>query len=215
VQWLERKPPCRILDLGCADGQLGERLRALGHTVVGVDLEKDDLVGERLDDFFEADLDHGIPDEVGDGYDVILAADVLEHVRKPESLLRGMRARLTDHGTVITSVPNFGHWYPRARVVTGRFGYDRRGILDEGHVRFFTRHSFENLVTRAGFAPRRTVSVGLPLEAARRGSAPTEPTSEGEGLLSRTQQIGVDLWPTLFGFQFLYELEPLPGDLTP
>ena len=148
---------------------------------------------------------------------MILAADVLEHVRKPEGLLRDMRARLTDHGTVITSVPNFGHWYPRARVVTGRFGYDRRGILDEGHVRFFTRHSFETMVTRAGYAPRRKVSVGLPLEAARRGgaTATAQPTSEGEGLLSRTQQIGVDLWPTLFGFQFLYELEPLPSDLTP
>src|SRR4051794_5460373 len=181
VQWLENKPPCRILDLGCADGRLGERLRAQGHTVVGVDLEKDDLVGERLDDFFEADLDHGIPKEVGDGYDLILAADVLEHVRKPESLLREMRGLLNDHGTVIASVPNFGHWYPRLRVVSGRFGYDRRGILDDGHVRFFTRHSFEAMVKSAGYATRRKSSVGLPLEAAKRGSAPSgQPSAERE-----------------------------------
>ncbi len=212
VQWLERKAPCRILDLGCADGRLGERLRALGHTVVGVDLEKDDGVGDRLDEFFEADLDQGIPDEVGNGFDVVLAADVLEHVRKPERLLVDMRERLTDHGTVIASVPNFGHWYPRTRVAVGRFGYDRRGILDDGHVRFFTRHSFEQMFTSAGFAKRRSASVGLPLEAAKRGSG-SAGGSENEGLLGRTQQVGVDVWPTLFGFQFLYELEPLHTDI--
>ena len=43
---------------------------------------------ERLTDFYQADLDHGLPAELGDDFDVVLAADVLEHVRSPERAAR-------------------------------------------------------------------------------------------------------------------------------
>ena len=73
-------------------------------------------------------------------------------------------------GSMITSVPNFGHWYPRARVALGRFDYDRRGILDRGHVRFFTRRSFERLVDRVGLRVRRQEALGLPSTLPDRGA---------------------------------------------
>ena len=41
-------------------------------------------------------------------------------------------------------MPN-SDWYPRIKVAVGRFDYDQRGILDAGHVRFFTRGDFERL----------------------------------------------------------------------
>ena len=204
VKWFERKPISRVLDLGCADGRLAELLRACGHEVTGVDLRKTDGVGERVDRFFEADLDRGIPDEVGDGYDVILAADVLEHVRDPRRLLEQCQEHLAPHGTIIASVPNIGHWYPRSRVALGRFDYDRRGILDAGHVRFFTRRSFERIARRAGLETRRRESIGMPLEALSRGS---NGGAHRVTSLGRIERVLVDVWPTLFGFQFLYELE--------
>ncbi len=177
IGWLSRMPPGRVLDLGCDDGALSQRIRACGHEVTGVDRHKLDGVGERVDRFVEADLDQGIPDEVGGDYDVVLAADVLEHVREPARLLADIRTRVAPGGRVITSVPNFGHWYPRGRVAAGRFDYDRRGILDQGHVRFFTRASFERLVAATGFGVRRRVAVGLPLEVTARGSATTRATT--------------------------------------
>jgi glycosyltransferase involved in cell wall biosynthesis/ubiquinone/menaquinone biosynthesis C-methylase UbiE len=204
VRWLERREPCRVLDLGCADGRLAELLRACGHEVTGVDIRKSEGVGERLDAFFEADLDKGIPAEVGDGYDVVLAADVLEHVRDPLALLEDARRVLSARGSVIASVPNFGHWYPRARVALGRFDYDRRGILDEGHVRFFTRRSIQHLFRRAGFEIRRNKTIGLPIEALNRGGDDnTVPAALGQ-----LEHLAVEAWPTLFAFQFLYEIEP-------
>jgi glycosyltransferase involved in cell wall biosynthesis len=206
VQWFERKPPSRILDLGCADGRLGELLRACGHEVTGVDLHKSDGVGERVDRFFEADLDRGIPDEVGGDYDIVLCADVLEHVREPRALLQQAQTHLAPHGTIVASVPNFGHWYPRARVALGRFDYDRRGILDVGHVRFFTRKSFERIVKGAGLAARRTESIGLPLEALNRGG---QDSNNRATPIGKVERLAVDVWPTMFGFQFLYELEPI------
>ena len=105
---------------------------------------------------------------------------------------------------MLASVPNFGHWYPRARTVLGLFDYDRRGILDEGHTRFFTRRSFAKLARSAGFNVARAEAVGLPL-AHLAGSANSNGRVGVAGHLDRT---AVRLRPTLFAYQFIFELRP-------
>ncbi|MGD9797943.1 MAG: methyltransferase domain-containing protein [Acidimicrobiia bacterium] len=222
---LRRRRPGRVLDLGCSDGRLGARLRSLGHEVTGVDVEKHDGVADQLDHFVEADLDHGIPDEVGGPFDVVLAADVVEHVRDPERVLRAAADRLAPGGVLVASVPNFAHWYPRLRVVTGRFDYDRRGILDAGHIRFFTRRSFERAARRAGLEVVSRSAVAMPQEVMARGGGPARggdtarggdagPGGDGEGrpgrasrLLERLNQATVAVWPSLFAYQYVFELE--------
>jgi methionine biosynthesis protein MetW len=207
--WLELRPRSRVLDLGCSDGQLAACLMELGHHVVGVDVREHKHVRDRMAEFHQADLDVGIPEEVGYGYDVVLMADVLQHVREPEQLLAEARGRLRAGGSLMVSVPNFGHWYPRARVALGRFDYDARGILDRGHLRFFTRRSFEALLERGGWAVRRTEVVGLPLEVLDRGGAAgTEGSGRLRRALGRADRSLVALRPQLFGYQLLYELEP-------
>jgi SAM-dependent methyltransferase len=162
-----------------------------------------------LDGFFAGDLEEGIPEEAGGGYDLVLAADVLEHVRRPDRLLDDIRGRLAPNGSVITSVPNFGHWYPRLRVAAGVFDYDRRGVLDAGHLRFFTRRSFERLVQRTGFEVLRREAVGPPVEVLQRdASGPAERVGRLGALVQRVDSLGVALRPTLFAYQFLYELRP-------
>src|SRR4029077_17662457 len=101
---------------------------------------------------------------VGGDYDIVLAADLPAHARQPGRLLAQAQQALNPRGTLIASVPNFGHWYPRARVALGRFDYDRRGILDAAHVLFFPRRSFERLAANSGFSVRRRESIGLPIE---------------------------------------------------
>jgi glycosyltransferase involved in cell wall biosynthesis len=210
LAWLAGRRPCRVLDLGCGDGEFGARLRAHGHEVTGVDRVESDGARQRLDRFLVADVDEGIPSDVGTGYDIVLAAELLGYVRRPDRLLADARECLRPGGSVIATVPNFGHWYPRLRVLMGRFDYDRRGILDEGHVRFFTRRSFERLVAAEGFNSRRRETLGLPLEVLGRGLR--EHRAPGDGpvrFLQRVDGVGVTLRPTLFAYQFLYELEPV------
>ncbi|MGQ0833098.1 MAG: methyltransferase domain-containing protein [Microthrixaceae bacterium] len=212
TDWLAGRQGGRVLDLGCADGYVAAGLRQLGHHVTGVDVVTRHGVKERVDVFVEADLDAGLPLEITDGerFDVVLAADVLEHVRDPESLLRAIQDVLAPDGRLLVSVPNFGHWYPRLRVATGRFDYDRRGILDRGHVRFFTRRSFERVLHRSGWHALRREATGLPFDVADRGG-----TGGLGGRLRRTvgwvDARGVRWRPTLFGYQLLYELEPAIG----
>jgi SAM-dependent methyltransferase len=207
LSWLRHRPPSRVLDLGCSDGSLAALLREHGHSVTGVDVVELGDVRSRVDRFVEADLDAGLPASVGDGYDVVLAADVLEHVRRPERILADVAQALAPGGSLVTSVPNFGHWYPRARVVLGKFDYDRRGILDRDHVRFFTRDSFERLVSGSGWRVRRREAVGPPLELVDRDGGSGGVTST----IQKIDNVGVALRPTLFAYQFLYELEPAPA----
>jgi glycosyltransferase involved in cell wall biosynthesis len=206
LAWMEQKRPSRVLDVGCSDGKLAEKLQAMGHKVTGIDLYELPGVHDRMDKFVRADLDAGIPEEVGDDFDVILGADVIEHVRAPGRLLKQMRGRLARGGSIVTSIPNFGHWYPRARVALGKFDYDRRGILDHGHLRFFTRKSFERLAGREGLSVRRYEAVGLPFDVVRRGG------DDGNGStgspLKAIDKVAVTARPTLFAYQFLFELEP-------
>jgi 2-polyprenyl-3-methyl-5-hydroxy-6-metoxy-1,4-benzoquinol methylase len=213
VRWMSGRVGQRILDVGCADGFVAAGLRARGHHVTGVDVVARPGVKERVDEFVEADLDHGLPLLLADAepFDVVLAADVLEHVRDPEGLLRELHDVLSPDGRLLVSVPNFGHWYPRLRVASGRFDYDRRGILDRGHVRFFTKHSFERVLHRSGWHVLRRSVTGLPFDVADRGADDAGLSARLRRTVGRIDSLGVRLRPTLFGYQLLYELEPALG----
>jgi 2-polyprenyl-3-methyl-5-hydroxy-6-metoxy-1,4-benzoquinol methylase len=202
VGMLADSPPRKILDLGCSGGRLAERLRKLGHTVTGVDSVEVPGVLDRVDRFVHGDLDAGIPAEVGTGYDVVIAADVIEHVARPGELLRQMAEAVSPDGEIIVSTPNFAHWYPRIRVASGTFGYDRRGILDETHLRFFTRRSLLKLMRTSGLDVLDLQYTGLPFDVLAEG------TGTGSRVARKLDRGLVRARPTLFGYQFVLRLRP-------
>jgi glycosyltransferase involved in cell wall biosynthesis len=205
LEWLREGPPKRILDLGCSNGRLAELLRLSGHFVVGVDSVKLDGVAARVDSFIEADLNEGLPAEVGSDFDVVLGADILEHVYDPAQLLKQAQGVLSPRGVVMVSVPNFAHWYARLRVLWGRFDYERRGIFDAGHIRFFTRHSLERTAEAAGLRVRRRSITGLPVEVTERGGPAPRWLLK---TLSAFDHAGMAVAPTLFAYQLVFEFEP-------
>ncbi len=194
----------KILDLGCSGGQLSERLEDMGHEVTGVDIFEITGVRDRTSAFFRADLGDGIPVEVGTGFDVVLVADVLEHLVNPGALMSEVRRVLAPDGMAICCVPNIAHWYPRMRSTIGMFDYDQRGILDSTHLRFFTRRSIRKLIERQGFTVRRIESVGLPLDALGVDGTKAHVLRLLDGIL-------VNLRPTMFGYQFIVEAVPKVG----
>jgi 2-polyprenyl-3-methyl-5-hydroxy-6-metoxy-1,4-benzoquinol methylase len=205
LKWLERRSPGKILDLGCSGGLLSERVRGFGHHIVGVDVVEIPGVRDRVDEFLLANLDQGLPEAAvaGAPYDVVLCADILEHVRDPESVMREFRSLLAPGGVLIASVPNFGHFYARLRTVLGLFDYDQRGVLDNGHVRFFTRRSLARHFRGAGFTIVHQEATGLPLDVLASGS-----TGLARRLLRIADRLLVTLRPTLFGYQFVSMCEP-------
>jgi hypothetical protein len=112
---------------------------------------------------------------------------------------------LSPTGQIVISTPNFGHWYSRGRVAVGAFDYDRRGILDETHLRFFSRKSLRRTIGSAGLDILQLEYTGLPLEVLTR----PESTDSWKTRSARTvDRRLVQLRPTVFGYQFVARLRP-------
>ena len=206
---LQNMPQSRVLDLGCADGQLSEVAASLGHEVTAVDIESGPESSTQIK-FFQHDLENDLPIDLSGKFDVVLCADILEHLRKPDILLFKLLPRLSKNGMILVSIPNFGHWYPRIRTLLGRFDYDARGILDQTHLRFFTRRSFSKMATKAGYKVKRLSVTGTPFEVMLR-EAPKRNFSWSFliSTLSNIDRIFCKIRPTLFAYQFIFELTPL------
>ncbi|MGH6684140.1 MAG: class I SAM-dependent methyltransferase, partial [Pseudolabrys sp.] len=81
------------LDIGCGRGQIGHALGALGYRVTGIEANTSALAlaRDRLAEVHAIDLtdENAIRQEFGDRrFDVILFADVLEHLADPLRVLR-------------------------------------------------------------------------------------------------------------------------------
>ncbi|MGH2933042.1 MAG: methyltransferase domain-containing protein [Gaiellaceae bacterium] len=207
------RPPGRVLDLGCGSGLVAAELRERGHVVVGVDAAPEPGTEARLDKLVVADLDAGLPAEAAaEGpFDTVIAADVLEHLRAPDQLLRELHDVCTTEAVLVASVPNISHWYPRMRIGLGRFDYDHRGILDATHMRFFTWRSFARLAYRAGWRAERRSTTGLPLEILDRDTdAGVTRSAIGRTvrLADRSARVA---WPSLFAYQYVAVLSRDPA----
>src|SRR5262249_49882611 len=99
-------------------------------------------------------------------FDVVVCADVLEHLPEPERLLAKIAAWLAPRGTLLVSLPNVAHVSVRAALLAGRFPYADRGILDRTHLRFYTRASGQRLLEDAGFRISEVEPTAMPYELA-------------------------------------------------
>ena len=135
-----------VLEVGCASGiqtrQLKERL---GCKVTGIEI--DPLAAEDARPYCE-DLIVGsietldLTQALGDKrFDVITFADVLEHLYTPVEALKKVRTFLNADGYLIASIPNIAHAAICWEIAHGRFDYRKYGLLDNTHIRFFTKRN--------------------------------------------------------------------------
>jgi len=168
---------CRILEAGCASGYFGNALRAFGHEVWGVETDNQAaaVAKESLDNVFVGTIEKFL--ETKDrpsAFDFVTFGDVLEHIADPETILRQTRELLGPQGCVIASIPNVAHLAVRSMLLEGRFEYSKLGIMDETHLRFFTRDSILELFAHAGFTVERIAKTVLPVSAT---GIPVQPAS--------------------------------------
>jgi 2-polyprenyl-3-methyl-5-hydroxy-6-metoxy-1,4-benzoquinol methylase len=84
-------------------------------------------------------------------FDVVVFADVLEHLPNPASVLHLTRKVLNPGGLVIASIPNIAHWSIRWELLRGRFDYQPYGIMDATHLRWFTEKTVRSLFESCGY----------------------------------------------------------------
>lgn len=161
-------PGSRVLDLGTADGSIARALKDRGCTVWGIECDKQaaDAASQVCDRVIVADLETPEAFDTLDGetFDVVLALDVLEHLRDPTPVLRRAATHLTAKGVAIVSIPNVAHGALRVSLLEGRFNYTEQGLLDRTHLRFFDRRSAERLMGEAGLTIEQNLRVRRELD---------------------------------------------------
>src|SRR5437879_432853 len=149
------RPGARVLEFGCATGYMSEVLKTrLGCSVTGIELhpEAAELARRHCERVILGDAELLDFQEVlgNDRFDFILFADVLEHLREPGAVLRKIRPFLAEGGAILASIPNIAHASVRLSLLCGEFRYRDLGLLDNTHLRFFTRDSIQDLFEEAG-----------------------------------------------------------------
>jgi len=148
----------RILDVGCAAGELGAALKRAGACeVVGVEAAQEAAAQARgkLDRVIVGDA--GSPDLPLDlaSFDYVIFADVLEHLVDPWAALASFSRYLKADGRVVASIPNARFYAIIARLIFNRWGYRESGILDRTHLRFFTWPTIKEMFEGAGLSVER------------------------------------------------------------
>ena len=144
----------QVLDIGCARGYLGARIKAIGNYVAGMELSERAAEQARqvLDKVVVFDLEKGWPEELAnEKFDLIIMAEVLEHVFDPVVVLKNVHRALNDGGHIIITTPNFMVWTHRIKFLFGKFAYTDQGALDFGHIRFFTYPYLRKILEKSGF----------------------------------------------------------------
>lgn len=150
------KPNQRVLELGCSSGYLSKFLQEdLGCHVVGVDIDSHVLqqAAAYCKQTIVADLDSDdwLAEIKGQQFDVVLCADVLEHLKKPAAMLASLKPFLHTDSLLLTSVPNVAHASIRLELLQGHFDYESLGLLDDTHLHFYTRDGLISMLMQAGY----------------------------------------------------------------
>ena len=190
----------RVLELGAGHGGVGRSLHKAGSSVVAVDLKRPATSFPYP--YLEIDLDHDFADEVIDAFggraDVVVALDVIEHLRNPENSLAEIRRALSVGGTLTASTGNVAYFVVRLMLALGHFNYGKKGILDLTHTRLFTVRSFCRMLEGAGFRVEKVRGFGPPIVDMVGDSFLLRLLDRWAAWLAR-------LWPGLWAYQIVVE----------
>ena len=199
-------PGTRVLDVGCGSGSLSRLIMdARDCIVLGLEPNADRAAAAASKglEVVEAEFAGELVDRLGI-FDVVLFADVLEHLADPFEALRLTRRFLRVGGRVVASVPNVAHWTIRLNLLHGRFDYQPVGIMDATHLRWFTVRSLHRLFTQAGYRiVESKASAGLWMEGYRLAPWRWLPAS----VLTKLVHGAAQTWPALFGCQHVIRAE--------
>jgi O-antigen biosynthesis protein len=143
----------QVLDVGCSEGLLSKRMNQNDCTIVGIELDAEAALEAKsfCKEVINGDVESvDLKPEYLNYFDVIVFADILEHLKDPLKVLKKFKNYLNDDGCIIVSVPNISNWRIRLQMLFGSFEYSEYGILDCGHLRFFNEKSARKLVNDAG-----------------------------------------------------------------
>lgn len=149
----------KVLDIGCYDGYVSEKIKKLGNKVFGIEISKEavNLCNGRGIKCSEQDIEEKFPFS-DNTFDVVFAGEIIEHVFDTDGLLQEIKRVLKPNGFIVLSTPNLAALTRRLRLLFGINPLIEIGLISPdrkeksaGHIRYFTIKSLEKLLNRNGF----------------------------------------------------------------
>ncbi len=135
---LRVRPPGRVLEIGCDTGRYLSLLQSRGWQVSGVDVQP------QAEDFI-LEHDAAVPLPFSNEFDVVIAAEVIEHIVSTEDFLANCYSVLKPDGILILTTPNLLFWVNRFRMLLNKrplFAYA------DYHVRMFIWSDLQTKISR-------------------------------------------------------------------
>lgn len=144
--YLDDKAPGRLLEVGCGDGSLLARMRAIGWQVEGQEVDPQAVSLRRRSDGIQVHLGQLVDLHLPRGsFDAVVMHHVVEHLHDPRALLVECRRLLKDGGTLVVVTPNtesYGH----RRYASSWFALD-----PPRHLHLFSPKTLRTVAAQAGF----------------------------------------------------------------
>jgi 2-polyprenyl-3-methyl-5-hydroxy-6-metoxy-1,4-benzoquinol methylase len=146
----------KIIDIGCGNGVLANRLIKDGFDVYGIDASKTGIKianSVNVDRFFLHDINSGIlPKEIRKmQFDVIISTEVIEHLYAPRNYMELCKRILPVGGIIILSTPFHGYLKNLAMALSGKLDTHFTVLWDGGHIKFWSRKTIEILLNEFDF----------------------------------------------------------------
>ena len=146
----------RIIDIGSGNGYMAGQLHRAGHQIIGVEPSTDGfrIAAEKYPDV--RFICRSVYDESGWGElegwaNVVLAAEVIEHLYYPRACFDRAYKLLKPGGTLIVTTPYHGYLKNLALSVTGKWDNHFKVWWDGGHIKFFSRKTLARMIADTGF----------------------------------------------------------------
>jgi len=176
-----------VLDVGCGMGALGALYKRINPRakVLGIESSPDAarVAASRLDQVAVVDVEQTpLPFALPSGVDCLIYGDVLEHMRDPWRVMRVQMEMLSPEGVMLACVPNVEHWSMVVRLLREGWEYEKTGLLDRHHLRWFSRKTMEQALDELGLAPIDAVGRVFDAERGRDFVAKLSPALQALGV---------------------------------
>jgi len=139
-----------ILEIGAGSGETLLELKKTGiaNKIYGYDLVDICLNKSEFESFIVGNIEKD-PIPFNEKFDIIILADVLEHLVEPEKVLEKLISFLKKNGKIYISLPNIRNYKAMYNIFfKGDFKYEEEGVLDQTHLRFFCKKNMKALITK-------------------------------------------------------------------
>lgn len=145
----------RVLDLGCGNGSLSHRIAQQGYEVVGVEDSEQGVAIARQTfpdcHFIQASV-YELPfAELENSFDIVLSAEVLEHLLYPRELVRAAKKCLKPNGHLIVTTPYHGYLKNLVLALLGKMDQHFDPLWDGGHIKFFSVSTLRELLATENY----------------------------------------------------------------